>query len=140
MVENEEPVHFKELPKLHFYDYVFLHYFAENRRYEIPIGLMEFLNTLPVLFGKEYAELEYRKEIAKKIRPKIDLPALKKQLEEHQDNEERIAEIMTKQREKIELAWWMVSGSIIREKSSKQEEGGFIQIISEDGLTKASIG
>lgn len=87
MIENEEPVHFKELPKLHFYDFVFLHYFAENKRYEIPIGLMEFLNTLPVLFGKEYAEQEYRREIGKKIRPKIDLPALKKQLEENEDNE-----------------------------------------------------
>jgi hypothetical protein len=50
--------------------------------------LLDFALKLPILPGKKYIEVEYRNEIAKRIRSKIDLPNLRKQLEGVEDGDE----------------------------------------------------
>lgn len=64
-------------PKLHIYDFIYIHRYLETLKYQVPPTLLEFMFTLPVLPGKSYAESEYRQYLAKKIKPKLKMPALK---------------------------------------------------------------
>lgn len=73
------PTHF---PKLHIYDYIFLNTLVEVKGLDTPPAWVDFLKTIPMMPGMVYGELFFKKQIAKKLKSKIDLSFLKSKVEE----------------------------------------------------------
>lgn len=79
-IKQPELVLPEKMPKLHIYDFIFINLYLERKRFQVSPQLLEFVLKIPILPGKAYVEIPYRKIVMKPLRAHIDVNDLRKQI------------------------------------------------------------
>ena len=91
--------------------------------------MVDLLKRCLVLPGLHFAEIFFKDEIARMLKEKINLPDLKKKIDELKEKEE-LTKYLLNQKDVLELVWTMVGGSVFL----NQNNSDFPWIIEEDCL------
>ena len=114
---------------MHLFDFVYMNVMIERWREKSPFAMVDLLKRCLVLPGLHFAEIFFKDEIARMLKEKINLPDLKKKIDELKEKEE-LTKYLLNQKEVLELVWTMVGGSVFL----NQNNSDFPWIIEEDSL------
>lgn len=81
-IKQPELVLPEKMPKLHIYDFIFINLYLERKKFQVSPQLLEFAHKIPILPGKAYVEIPYRKTVMTALRAHIELNELRKQIEQ----------------------------------------------------------
>jgi hypothetical protein len=77
-IKQHELVLPEKMPKLHIYDFIFINLYLERKKFQVSPQLLEFALKIPILQGKAYVEIIYKKEVFKRLKEAIDITGLRK--------------------------------------------------------------
>jgi hypothetical protein len=112
----------------------------EEARFEVAPQLLEFALEMPVLPGREYIEVQYRREVGRMLRGGIDFSELRKQFEacEGESSMVRYTKICNRAKERLFLMWWLCDGEMLAGEKFKKEPP-FLAKRQEEGMDMETL-